>query len=372
MDSVRSSAASIASAITSKDRPPNFSNNDGPTQYTVTEKETRNNWFCSGGESAKLQGFLNWAFDAGYTWVFLFFLFLYVLITVIFGFLIIWSVTRPDNHCKIAHDGNPDKPSLLEAYALSWTTFSTVGYGNVYPSADAKAQCWLTNIICTIESFCGLVYVGFCGAVIFSKVMTVQSQAQVVFSCPMVIRYTSKGTQSQSNFLPFPVLEFRLANTDQQDGGHIFDTTLLAAVCMKLAPRTVRPDNFFSKAIRAGDAELSEWSSNVDSFHSERSSFMAPQDPPPRTKFTFLKKRRKSELEVPVGIDRNPSDLDDPFDEGSRIPSKTYKTLHLINHFHPYLSRSWKVRHRLDLESPLLSNKVKQEIRKNEGTLTNC
>jgi len=235
----------------------------------------------------------------------------------------------------------------------------------VYPSSLAedfgdKTQCWLTNIICTIESFCGLVYVGFCGAVIFSKVVKVQSQAQVVFSIPMVIRYTSKGTHSQSNFLPFPVLEFRLANTDQQDGGHIFDTTLLAAVCMKATPRTVRPD--FSKSISAGELELS----NRNLFHSERSS-LGPQDPPSRTKFNFLKKRKKSENEVSGRFGRRLSDPDDPFDEGSRIPCPTYRTLELINHLHPYLRRSWKVRHRLDLESPLLTNEVKKQIRKNKG-----
>eukprot|EP00588_Corethron_pennatum_P010771 CAMPEP_0194280822 /NCGR_PEP_ID=MMETSP0169-20130528/18941_1 /TAXON_ID=218684 /ORGANISM="Corethron pennatum, Strain L29A3" /LENGTH=165 /DNA_ID=CAMNT_0039025691 /DNA_START=662 /DNA_END=1159 /DNA_ORIENTATION=+ len=58
---------------------------------------------------------------------------------------------------------------------------------------------------------------------------------------------------------------------------------------------------------------------------------------------------------------------ENPFDEGSRIPSKTYKNLHLTNHTHPYLTRSWKVRHRLDLDSPLLTNAVKREIRKNGG-----
>jgi len=289
-------------------------------------------------------------------------------LTLAFALVFIWSLTKFPQRCVMNGWSSPAGPTFLEAYALSWTTFSTVGYGHVSPGHNdpddalleehSQPMCWITNIICTIESFCGIVYVGFCGAIIFSKVVKVQSQAQVIFSCPMVIRYTSKG-RSQSDALPFPVLEFRLANTDEHDGGHIVDTRLQAAVSMKSAPRTMKTN--LGENIKIGIDHSQE--QNLDSFTMDQ--MMAPPQAPSKTaKFPkkFFRNSGQSQQ----------TPFENPFCEGSRIPSKTYKHLHLINHIHPYLKRSWKVRHRLDLESPLLTNAVKREIRKNRGASLPC
>ena len=47
------------------------------------------------------------------------------------------------------------------------------------------------TVICCIESFIGVLFGGFVGAIIYSKIDRVQSLAQVEFSHPMVIRYGS-------------------------------------------------------------------------------------------------------------------------------------------------------------------------------------
>ena len=82
----------------------------------------------------------------------------------------------------------------MDAYALSWTTFSTVGYGLVYPSTSATVennvrQCTVVTLFATLESFIGMLFASCCLAIIVSKVTRNQSFAQVQFSDPMLIRY---------------------------------------------------------------------------------------------------------------------------------------------------------------------------------------
>ncbi|GMH75545.1 hypothetical protein TrRE_jg12262, partial [Triparma retinervis] len=50
-----------------------------------------------------------------------------------------------------------DFPIYLDVLSLSWTTFTTVGYGNIYPSSIARAEqsglCILINFIMMAEAF---------------------------------------------------------------------------------------------------------------------------------------------------------------------------------------------------------------------------
>ena len=72
---------------------------------------------------------------------------------------------------------------------------STVGYGSYAPTvaqdSENPAHCAFVTVICCIESFIGVLFGGFVGAIIYSKIDRVQSSAQVEFSHPMVIRYGS-------------------------------------------------------------------------------------------------------------------------------------------------------------------------------------
>ena len=52
---------------------------------------------------------------------------------------------------------------FLDAYALSWTTFSTVGYGLVYPAISTEEstgnirRCTSITIVTTLEAFVGVI-----------------------------------------------------------------------------------------------------------------------------------------------------------------------------------------------------------------------
>ena len=92
--------------------------------------------------------------------------------------------------------------------------------------------------MCSLESLLGVLYSGFCGAILFGKVLRIQSHAQVIFSDPLVIRYGkgvvegqhARGHESsdeESAKLPFPVVEFRIVNRlFSQPGGEIIDASL--------------------------------------------------------------------------------------------------------------------------------------------------
>ena len=45
------------------------------------------------------------------------------------------------------------------------------------------------GVVGSFEAFLGVLYAGFCGAILFSKVLRSQNNAQVVFSDPIVVRF---------------------------------------------------------------------------------------------------------------------------------------------------------------------------------------
>jgi hypothetical protein len=113
------------------------------------------------------------------------------------------------------------------------STYPALGHEN-----DNPTNCIFITFICSLESFLGVLYSGFCGAILFGKVLRIQSHAQVIFSDPIVIRYGSGVQQGADQDgalddekdgpkrLPCPVLEFRVINRlFGETGGEIMDAT---------------------------------------------------------------------------------------------------------------------------------------------------
>merc|ERR1712238_540858 len=90
----------------------------------------------------------------------------------------------------------------VDAFSLSWTTLTTVGYGLVYPgtstsitsdsnntvdigassSYNLAKECTGITIVTTMEAFVGILFAALFGAIFFAKVSRVSSFAQVTFS----------------------------------------------------------------------------------------------------------------------------------------------------------------------------------------------
>ncbi len=149
---------------------------------------------------------------------------------------------------------------FYDAFYLSWTTFATVGYGSIYPALsnqnNDRANCAFISALASFEALIGILYTGFCGAILFAKVLSIRNVAMVAFSDPVVIRYGSgvedehmqlfehehlldlskstihkhppgaeraAGESKENRALPCPVLEFRIASLvwDRPNGVYI-------------------------------------------------------------------------------------------------------------------------------------------------------
>jgi len=113
--------------------------------------------------------YINWSFSSTFPTVFLSFTVVFFIMCLIFALFI-----------KIAGDANPacivmagekfgTEPSTTfsDSFHLSWTTFTTVGYGAVYTATGVdhanQWECIFITFLCTIESFfwiviCRLMY----------------------------------------------------------------------------------------------------------------------------------------------------------------------------------------------------------------------
>ncbi|KAL7465801.1 hypothetical protein ACHAXS_006122 [Conticribra weissflogii] len=168
---------------------------------------------------------------------------------------------------------------FFDSFALSWQTFSTVGYGSAYPATstehnnDGDKRCIFIAFITSAEALVGVIFAGFVGAIIFAKVTRITQRARVKFSDPLIVKY-GEGVESYSGYeFPaggdikektdqvdlglddkshqvkakfqniarkaarsnvFPVLEFRIANElDDTVGGEIIDSTVNAVVVVE-------------------------------------------------------------------------------------------------------------------------------------------
>ena len=150
-----------------------------------------------GDSSRLLSRFINFLFRCSFLFVVLISAAGFYVLNCIFAGILVGAASL-DPTC-VSIGGDPGFPGgegtqFADAFELSWTTFSTVGYGSYSPtvaqdSSGSTNHCAFITVICCIESFIGVLFGGFVGAIIFSKITRIQSLAQVEFSHPIVVRY---------------------------------------------------------------------------------------------------------------------------------------------------------------------------------------
>eukprot|EP00548_Thalassiothrix_antarctica_P000651 CAMPEP_0194141542 /NCGR_PEP_ID=MMETSP0152-20130528/10945_1 /TAXON_ID=1049557 /ORGANISM="Thalassiothrix antarctica, Strain L6-D1" /LENGTH=384 /DNA_ID=CAMNT_0038840197 /DNA_START=492 /DNA_END=1646 /DNA_ORIENTATION=- len=293
--------------------------------------------------------------------------------TIFFALLIMIAGKYDDNCVRV---GGDPLAAFADAFALSWTTFSTVGYGSTYPALGHENQnpsnCLFITFTCALESFFGVLYTGFCGAILFGKILRIQSHAQVIFSDPIVIRYGS-GVESHCNDddddennddvekeksiskVPCPVLEFRVINRLFNDvGGEIIDATLTAVA-------SIDADDADAPNSRDGIICSRRDEENFD----ENRTIQFDSTSKVRTgsnsigSHRFLDKLLHKTYHHGVGVDD---------DSTTRLVNKRiFSKMRLEACDHPFFKRVWLARHVLDDNSPVLTQKVRKLIRRNGG-----
>jgi len=151
--------------------------------------------------------YINWTFQASFSTVFLSFLATFILWVLVFAAILKWSGETHPGCIIVGGEEFGHNPStvLADAFTLSWTTFSTVGYGVVSTSTGTEhsdqRECALISIICTLESFLGLIYAATASAILFAKITRIQNHAQVTFSDAICIEYGRKLSQAMCQHL---------------------------------------------------------------------------------------------------------------------------------------------------------------------------
>jgi len=188
-------------------------------------------------------------------------------------------------------------------------------------------------LFCTFEAFVGVIWAGFSGAIIFSKVVKIRSLAPIFFSDPITIRYGTGISESQNvpeGKLPFPVLTFRLVNLhNDRAGGELVDSRI-----------------------------------NVLAMFNEQENCVKPKNPPRKKQRTGLRKL-KSSYEAQTSH-RNMIVINEEGESGLCSQSYFYK-IKVDTNDNPYFKRSWTVNHVLDQFSPLIVPHVQRKIRNNDG-----
>ena len=217
-----------------------------------------------------------------------------------------------------------------------------------------------------------MLYSGFCGAILFGKVLRIQSYAQVTFSDPLLIRFGSgvsnsdtpnpsgSGSDEDNNTpVPFPILEFRVINRlYNEPGGEIMDA-LLNVVANKNAVNDSDPqvegrtDDSRSHPTSVASSSTHNIGGSLQHFSARSSSDFSARTPSlRRNRLHGTKTQSEGQL------------LDD--DLSSILVNKhIFSKMEIEASEHPFFRRAWVARHVLDADSPILKHKVRRSIRKN-------
>ena len=294
-----------------------------------------------------LYRYIDWTFYAGFMSVFVTFLFIYFFFCVLFGlFLMLAGDAEPE--CITASGdnfgANPNS-RFSDAFALSWNTFTTVGYGMAYTSTstdlgDVKpSKCTLVILLTTVEAFTGLLFAGMCAAILFGKVNRIQSHANIIFCNAVCLQYEEME--------------------EEEDLGDIGDSRhpnlLLNSIPMV-------PEFDVESAPAPPQDQVNALKGNP-----ETPRFMDQFDGCPVLKFQVVNEhcnREGSEIVDAimkvVGIKfKGP---------GGHVTHSQYVRVNLMDFEHPFLSRVWTGVHVLDSTSPLLNDSARKRIRDNNGS----
>lgn len=265
-----------------------------------------------------------------------------------------------------------------DAFALSWTTFTTVGYGMTYTSTGADFgdtephKCSWVVLLCTIEAFMGLLFAGMGAAILFGKVNRVQSHANIIFCNAVCLQYEEveedlvDDNESVSSQPPTPVPE---SEDEENPSVRSQPPTLVPEfedeenpVEVEIAPQSQPPTPVpeFEDEENPAAVEIAPQSQ-------EESKFVEQFNGCPILKFQVANELCNREGGELVDCIMKVVGIKFKGPEG-RITHSQYVRVNLVDNEHPFLSRVWHGVHVLDSTSPLLTDRARQRIRENNGS----
>jgi len=353
----------------------------------------------SHGKTYHSAGYMNkllyWSFRNNLTVVFILAALSFYLSTLVFA-VCLYLIGRLNPKCiQVGSENFADSESqFMDAFALSWTTFTTVGYGLVYPATSATTthnlkfgkDCAAMTIVATFEAFMGILFSALWGALLFTKVIRVAAFAQVSFSDAVVIKYggglrcvadddeyesssdddvpsSQRETRYEPSKLPCPIFEFRIANRlNNRRGGEIIDASINIVASMEESQGSGSHgigDGGVHKQRRRGKRSSRQQSRNYKSKKQSNHGFC----------IASINSAREAANEMIATYQANLAEAETSPTGGTEpVPNnQVFSKLMAETMEHPFFNRVWNVRHVLDESSPLLKQEAKELIRINKG-----
>mmetsp|Transcript_23512 Transcript_23512/g.42470 ORF Transcript_23512/g.42470 Transcript_23512/m.42470 type:complete len:570 (+) Transcript_23512:20-1729(+) len=325
--------------------------------------------------NALISSYLSWSFRTSYVLLFgvfasLYFSFILIFALIYYGISLHYPMCVNSNGDMIGVD---EETSIFgDCFHLSWTTFSTVGYGLIFPATGASDffvpnGCVGVGILGSFQAFMGVVYADFCATILFGKVLRTQNNAQVFFSDPIVVRFGKKELYDSSSDgsndhnkvqeakgeydeelgglcsnqiekdIPCPSLEFRLVNClHGVPSGEIVNAKLDCVAIL--------------------DPKLSKWNKTLQINDNDTQSVVDEKT----TISELAKVLRDTNSKTP--------NRTIAFHSADSKQPHMFTKLALDANEHPYFRRVWFGRHRLDENSPLLTPVARNRVKLNDGS----
>jgi len=286
-----------------------------------------------------------WTYGASFGKVMLFFLTFYVVnIFVWAGVMDLVDQTTSGGDCIHGDDAaSLSGTARYElAFELSWSTFTTVGYGAVSPPGG-ETGCYAIRLICAFVAFTGVLFGSTTAAIMYSKLMRLLAQAHVTFSSTLCVQY---GRGAEGGTVRYGQLNFRaslsvqaykkltatlLTEDSQRNGDSADESPAGSEDGYPVIEFRMMNDRANHEGSEIWDAQISA----IVQLHKEQTGSSAGA----------LKNDK---------VSGGGSTLD--------LEKKVYYPISLTPNTHPHFSRIWYARHVLNEESPLLKREVRDMI----------
>lgn len=338
----------------------------------------------------------------------------FFLLCIFFALLLLGFVYRTPLCLNPSIAELPFREQFNDALHLSWTTFTTVGYGLISPSTGGRAEflsdpslfhrenmCLLINFLMSFESLIGVLFVGLCSAILFGKLMSFQSNAKVAFSSIMAVNFGNKEfvedddsdasveetlteVRPKNYKIKCPILRFRIANElHSNKSGEITDANLnvFATIDAKNSILAVKSERVFGNAMQIVGSEddisthgsSSSRLSAVTAF--KKKALTTSQGIKTLSRGVKSRVRHSASIAQPSRLQNNYSlgyfhpTSDVYYQEETNMdqPNLVFTNVNVEPSRHPFFRATWVVSHVLDATSPLLKKSVRERIKDNDG-----
>jgi len=317
--------------------------------------------------NSMVRRFVDWTGRSSFLMVIFAFVIMFIILTMILALFIMLNLRMyPD--CVTAGESPYEdlSPSgkFHDAWILSWTTFSTAGYGVIAPSI--QNPCYSLNFFCSWISFIGTVFSGFCAALIFSRIQSVQGEAPVKFSDVIKVkleRHSVKTHAGKSGSIDKSDMKDEYVPVITFDMSNLFHTKVTGEIIEGKINVMANVDAFQVDEETRQRAGNMIFPNMLSPLRSEMSKQISGE----------VTSHSRSPMEMIKGIFSQSvvsREINGPDDAGNKIrseesdPSTIFTKLAVSPDENPFFRVEWPVSHILDDSSPLLTNACKEKLKK--------